>query len=175
MSTEVTLASIPDCDLNPTHGPAAYDGATRMGPWAYMCRGCFKDYGLGLGTGVGQKLNLLDAGQYDWLLTGHLKAEKVKDCDSKWGKPEYLFYETDGKGKRATGGAEARISILDGRYLFDGQDMETEQFMGFVGLTDMVDDGLTDIPAEPDGEEEPDNQQEIDDAQAAFEMKHPEM
>jgi len=31
------------------------DGRTRMGPWANMCPRCFEQYGVGLGTGAGQK------------------------------------------------------------------------------------------------------------------------
>ena len=31
------------------------DGATQMGPWALMCPRCFEMYGVGLGTGRGQK------------------------------------------------------------------------------------------------------------------------
>ena len=31
------------------------DGKTQMGPWALMCPRCFKLYGVGLGTGRGQK------------------------------------------------------------------------------------------------------------------------
>jgi hypothetical protein len=31
------------------------DGKTKMGPWALMCPKCFKHYGIGLGTGYGQK------------------------------------------------------------------------------------------------------------------------
>jgi len=79
MSTEVKMASLPDCDFetaegcaihsaNPCaacaydkpHGKAAYDGKTTMGPWAYMCGICFAKYGVGLGTGKGQKLVLRD-------------------------------------------------------------------------------------------------------------------
>lgn len=64
MSTEVKVASIPDCDLweiKPSHDkhvPAAYDGKTNMGPWAYMCEDCFQRFGVGLGTGKGQRLIL---------------------------------------------------------------------------------------------------------------------
>ena len=36
--------------------PAVYDGKTTQGPWAYMCEGCFKKHGVGLGLGSGQKL-----------------------------------------------------------------------------------------------------------------------
>jgi len=46
---------IPVCDI--CHNvPAVYDGKTIAGPWAYMCEGCFKGYGLGLGVGRGQRL-----------------------------------------------------------------------------------------------------------------------
>ena len=31
------------------------DGRTRIGPWAKMCTSCYKDYGVGLGTGCGQR------------------------------------------------------------------------------------------------------------------------
>jgi hypothetical protein len=63
MSTQVTVASLPDCDIHKynfhTDGvPARYDGATVMGPWANMCEDCFAQYGRGLGTGVGQRLIL---------------------------------------------------------------------------------------------------------------------
>ena len=35
---------------------AFWDGKTRAGPWAYMCYNCFGLSGVGLGTGLGQKL-----------------------------------------------------------------------------------------------------------------------
>ena len=31
------------------------DGKTKMGPWAIMCKKCFKVYGTKLGLGYGQK------------------------------------------------------------------------------------------------------------------------
>lgn len=34
------------------------DGATRDGPWAYMCMPCAMQRGIGLGLGMGQ--------QYEW-------------------------------------------------------------------------------------------------------------
>ncbi|WP_328463579.1 DUF4314 domain-containing protein [Actinoplanes sp. NBC_00393] len=56
------VTELPPCDihraLSDTVIPAGYDGATRLGPWAYMCDGCFMTYGLGLGTGRGQRLIL---------------------------------------------------------------------------------------------------------------------
>lgn len=62
MSTEVKVAVLPDCDIHKQAGkpatPAAYDGKTRRGPWAYMCEECFQVWGVGLGTGRGQLLIL---------------------------------------------------------------------------------------------------------------------
>lgn len=40
---------------------AFYDGKTVMGPWANMCSHCFGQYGVGLGTGRGQKLIYVNA------------------------------------------------------------------------------------------------------------------
>lgn len=34
------------------------DGRTRMGPWAIMCHHCFREYGVKLGTGKGQKYSI---------------------------------------------------------------------------------------------------------------------
>jgi hypothetical protein len=48
----------PLCDFDSSHGEADYDGATKIGPWAFMCLGCWNTYGVGLGTGRGQKLEL---------------------------------------------------------------------------------------------------------------------
>jgi len=37
---------------------AKYDGKTIYGSWAYMCEKHFKEYGVGLGVGRGQRLRL---------------------------------------------------------------------------------------------------------------------
>ena len=44
----------PRCDF--CGSEAKYDGKTKLGPWAYMCEICFEKFGIGLGTGKGQKL-----------------------------------------------------------------------------------------------------------------------
>lgn len=44
---------------------ARFDGKTTMGPWGYMCSGHFKLYGVGLGVGRGQKLELLSTPKID--------------------------------------------------------------------------------------------------------------
>lgn len=65
-ATEARVARIPDCGIckfvGPPAGkhrqPAAYDGKTTEGPWAYMCEDHFAQYGVGLGLGKGQRLVL---------------------------------------------------------------------------------------------------------------------
>lgn len=56
MSTQITLDKLPQCNFCPN--TAHYDGATLMGPWAYMCDDHYACYGIGLGTGRGQELVL---------------------------------------------------------------------------------------------------------------------
>ncbi len=66
MSEQVTVASLPACDFCNQSGDrgehlvgqvdATYDGKTVHGPWANMCQSHFDLYGVGLGTGKGQRL-----------------------------------------------------------------------------------------------------------------------
>ena len=61
MAIEVTMREIPGCDFCRLAGdedsPAAFDGKTRRGPWAYMCTRHWDEQGIGrLGTGYGQAL-----------------------------------------------------------------------------------------------------------------------
>lgn len=61
MSTEVKVIELPDCDMcaqRKHKRPAAYDGKTIYGPWANMCEDDFQAFGIGLGTGRGQRLIL---------------------------------------------------------------------------------------------------------------------
>ena len=53
--TEVYVQELPMCDFG-CGRQALYDGRTVTGQWAYMCESCFKQYGVGLGTGKGQRL-----------------------------------------------------------------------------------------------------------------------
>ena len=65
MSTTVTVLILPRCDFCQSEGQyvlADYDGKTRMGPWANMCVGHFLNFGMGLGTGLGQRLVLSKEG-----------------------------------------------------------------------------------------------------------------
>lgn len=54
MADETKVSILPTCDFCGTE--ARYDGKTRHGPWAFMCEADFKEYGIGLGTGRGQRL-----------------------------------------------------------------------------------------------------------------------
>lgn len=54
--TEARVAKLPPCDIDPSHGPAGYDAKTTEGPWGYLCEPCFAVHGVGLGTGLGQRL-----------------------------------------------------------------------------------------------------------------------
>lgn len=56
--TEVEMTSIPDCDIDPSHGEAYADAKTAGGPWGYVCRACFDSLGCELGLGRGQRLVL---------------------------------------------------------------------------------------------------------------------
>ena len=45
-----------DCDIcHKKLSDSFVDGATTMGPWAIMCQTCFSAFGVGLGTGRGQR------------------------------------------------------------------------------------------------------------------------
>lgn len=46
----------PSCDMCQNGNEAVYDAKTKMGPWAYLCQVHFEQFGVGLGTGKGQKL-----------------------------------------------------------------------------------------------------------------------
>lgn len=65
MSKEGTVAVISEpkmCDICAQNGdpsvPAGFDAKTKAGPWANMCSTHFGLYGVGLGTGKGQRLVL---------------------------------------------------------------------------------------------------------------------
>lgn len=62
-SDSVVVAVIPPCDIHAlelgvSDEPAAYDAKTSRGPWAYMCAPCYRERGVGLGLGLGQRLVL---------------------------------------------------------------------------------------------------------------------
>jgi hypothetical protein len=53
----VKVTHQPDCDFCDI--PAEYDGKTSLGGWANMCLNHFRQIGVGLGSGKGQKLVLI--------------------------------------------------------------------------------------------------------------------
>jgi len=85
------VSSLPNCDFCAVEGtsePAEYDGRTIFGHWAYMCQLHFDQYGVGLGTGRGQKLVLeppVTAPQLS--RAGELCKRCGKGCDeTSWNK-----------------------------------------------------------------------------------------
>ena len=58
MSVSTVVDKRPPCDFNAAHGEAHFDAKTRHGPWAFMCLACYKQHGIQLGTGFGQRLYL---------------------------------------------------------------------------------------------------------------------
>jgi hypothetical protein len=64
MERNGTLVKIPEarnCDFCKEEGlenEAKYDGKTIYGSWAYMCELHFKQFGIGLGIGRGQELEV---------------------------------------------------------------------------------------------------------------------
>ena len=87
-----TVDELPKC--NWCREPAEYDGKTIFGPWAYMCEEHFREFGIGLGTGVGQKL----------------KREIRPDCEHVW---KNKSYDLDGKVVICTKCGETRNVELD--------------------------------------------------------------
>lgn len=64
MSTSVKVKALPDCDIckyveqRETPAKASFDGKTVTGQWGYMCSLHFGSHGVGLGTGLGQQLEV---------------------------------------------------------------------------------------------------------------------
>lgn len=62
MSEQVEVVRKPTCDfcVEPHAKPAEFDGATVFGKWAFMCEAHFTMHGVGLGTGKGQRLIVIN-------------------------------------------------------------------------------------------------------------------
>lgn len=66
---------------------AKYDGKTAGGPWANMCEKHFKAYGVGLGTGRGQKIiERVSIGKPEKMLTVSMSENDMEECvtDGMW-------------------------------------------------------------------------------------------
>ena len=58
----VAMAQLPNCQLCDKGRTAHYDGKTFQGPWAYMCRMCWTQYGPGkTGVGFGQEMIVVES------------------------------------------------------------------------------------------------------------------
>lgn len=58
---EIKVKELPCCDFCSGQGfqtRASYDGRTKQGPWANMCEMHMRQWGLGIGLGLGQRLIL---------------------------------------------------------------------------------------------------------------------
>lgn len=53
---QTKIANWKKCDF--CDKQAKFDAKTKFGPWAYMCDHHFQINGIGLGTGLGQRLKL---------------------------------------------------------------------------------------------------------------------
>lgn len=63
------VGDVDDCNLCNKRIDAEFvDGATRMGPWAIMCKPCARKHGVGVGMGRGQVYTKQADGR--WLKTG---------------------------------------------------------------------------------------------------------
>ena len=68
MSIKAKVSILPDCDFSsmessPCFGmphKATFDFKTIGGPWGNGCAAAFDRFGLGLGTGLGQELEVVD-------------------------------------------------------------------------------------------------------------------
>ena len=57
------------CDIcTKPYKQVMYDARTSMGGWGNLCQICFNRYGVGLGTGKGQRYSKQENGR--WLKTG---------------------------------------------------------------------------------------------------------
>jgi hypothetical protein len=73
------VAALPKCafcGMIDTDRNAAYDGKTKLGPWASMCDEHFEKFGIGLGTGVGQRLIVGEAP----VVTEEERRQKVQEA-----------------------------------------------------------------------------------------------
>ena len=57
MTRIVKVTKLPDCDMC-KDTQATYDARISTGGWGFLCYDCFQLYGVGLGLGKGQKLEV---------------------------------------------------------------------------------------------------------------------
>ena len=98
---------------------AHFDARTVSGPWAYLCDLCFGQYGVGLGTGLGQMLKVREdivevsvsdeVTQFDrWMLdVDHELMQTVGICTGDL--PSAPYYDWYKRGVIASDAAESAI------------------------------------------------------------------
>jgi hypothetical protein len=128
---EAVVSKYPQCDFCTQE--AHYDGKTTQGPWAYMCDNCFKEHGVGLGTGRGQRLVLAKERQES--CPGRTREEQIEPNEIDWGLPTtpeeaYHYARYVLKGRFAEGepaiAQDARWSYRYARYVLKGRFAEGE-------------------------------------------------
>ena len=50
-----TIGDCDGCKTDLNDGHFFFDAKTTFGSWGLLCESCFKKYGVGLGSGLGQK------------------------------------------------------------------------------------------------------------------------
>lgn len=128
MSDTTYVKTLPNCDFvhdNPVS--AAYDGATVMGCWSFMCEEHFAQYGIGLGTGKGQRLILesekpnAPVGRRKVTLDQVMEAIRQDDnlgfclkcgAEAQGVEPDARKYECESCGARAVYGAEEILLMI---------------------------------------------------------------
>lgn len=61
MSDTARVYTMPKCDFHGKAHDAEFDFRTRRGFWGNGCQQAFEEFGVGLGTGRGQRLELRNA------------------------------------------------------------------------------------------------------------------
>lgn len=81
MSITVEVSKFPKCDL--CGKEALYDAKTVEGPWGYLCHSCFTFHGIGLGTGLGQRLILKKREETKPFIPGFTIGDVLRDKEKK--------------------------------------------------------------------------------------------
>ena len=117
MSNTAFVEKLPRCDL--CGDEAHFDARTVSGPWANLCDLCFGQYGVGLGTGLGQMLKVREdvvevsvsgeVTQFDrWMLDVDYALEKaVGVCTGDL--PDVPYYDWYERGIIASDAAESAV------------------------------------------------------------------
>ena len=107
------------CDF--CDSPAQYDGLSASGRWANMCEKHFKVYGVGLGTGRGQKLvKKISIGKPEKILSVSMSEKDMEECayEGMW-HPKCPYCKT--KTGAEVDADEVYCGSCDQKFLIDSQ------------------------------------------------------